>query len=68
MERCPWCKSIAKITNSPLGYFAECSKNGHIHNIGVLLPVTSCFSKTKDEAEKLWDKAVENYKPDKILD
>lgn len=35
MKRCPWCNNKAVVKNSPMGYFAECEKNGHIHNIGV---------------------------------
>ena len=58
MKNCPWCKNKAVIRNSPFGYFAECSKNGHIHNIGVIVPITSAFSKTEKEAEEMWDKSV----------
>ena len=55
MRRCPWCKNNAHIKSSPLGYFAECEKNGHVHNIGVF-PNAKCFCKTEQEAIEEWDK------------
>ena len=55
MNRCPWCGNKAKVKPSNLGYFAECSKNGHIHNIGNHVLGSKAFSKTKKEAEELWD-------------
>lgn len=61
MKNCPWCENKAIVKNSPLGYFTECEQNGHIHNIGVLVPASKSFSKTKQEAEKLWDKEVEKF-------
>ena len=57
MKRCPWCKNKANIKHSPLGFFAECEKNGHIHNIGVFLNA-KCYSKTEQEAIDEWDKQV----------
>lgn len=62
MRNCPWCKNKAIVKNSPLGYYAECEQNGHIHNIGVLVSASKSFSKTKQEAEELWNKEVEKYR------
>lgn len=61
MRDCPWCKNKATIKNSPLGYYAECECNGHIHNIGVLVSPQASFSETRKQAEALWDKEVERY-------
>lgn len=58
MKDCPWCKRKAVVKNSPLGFYVECEKNGHVHNIGVLVPATKSYSKTEKEAETLWDKSV----------
>ncbi|MBQ7067149.1 MAG: hypothetical protein IJN92_10060 [Lachnospiraceae bacterium] len=62
MRKCPWCKYKATVKNSPLGYYAECERNGHIHNIGVLVSASKSFKKTKQEAEELWNKEVEKYR------
>ena len=40
--------------DSFLGYFVECSKNGHIHNAGIYPSAHIC--KTPEQAEKEWDK------------
>lgn len=61
MNICPWCGNKAVVRNSPLGYYAECSKNGHVHNIGVLVPATSSYSKTENEAKILWNKATKEF-------
>lgn len=55
MKKCKFCGSESHIVKSPLGYFAECSKNGHIHNIGIF-DGAKCFCETKEEAEKEWNK------------
>lgn len=62
MNRCPWCGSKAKVKNSPLGYFCECSVNGHIHNIGCLVYGSLAFSETENEAKELWDKETNKMK------
>lgn len=58
MKNCPWCSNKAVVRNSCLGYFVECEINGHIHNIGVFENVKD-FSKTKEEAIKEWDNAID---------
>lgn len=55
MKKCKFCGNKSHIAKSPLGYFTECSKNGHIHNIGIF-DGAKCFCETKEEAEKEWDK------------
>lgn len=62
MNRCPWCGNEARIQNSVFGYFVECNKNGHIHNIGCLVTGNTAFSKTKKEAIKLWNEETEKMK------
>ena len=60
MKRCPWCNNKAVVKNIPQGYFAECEKNGHIHNIGVF-ENAKCFSKSEKESMSEWDKQVKAY-------
>ena len=62
MNNCPWCGNKAVVKNSPLGYFAECSVNGHVHNIGCLVNVSLAFSKTKNEAKELWNKETDKLR------
>lgn len=58
---CPWCKQKAVVRNSPIGFFVECSKNGHIHNLGVF-GFDKSFHKTEDEAIKEWNNQIKNMK------
>lgn len=62
MNKCPWCEKKAKVKKSPLGYFVECSKNGHIHNIGVLVLGSKAFSETEEEAIKLWNQETKKIR------
>ena len=62
MNRCPWCGNQAKVMNSPIGYYVECSKNGHVHNIGCLVLGVTAFSDTEREAVKLWDEETNRMK------
>lgn len=63
MEKCPWCDSEAVTVNSPIGWFVECKKNGHVHNIGVF-GYEHSYRKTEEEAIKEWDEQVKlfNYR------
>lgn len=54
MIKCKICGAPAKMVKSNLGYFVECSKNGHIHNAGIYPGAHIC--KTPEQAEKEWDK------------
>lgn len=36
LKQCPFCGGKAKMCNTNLGFFVECSNLGHIHNAGVL--------------------------------
>lgn len=57
MNKCPWCGNKAIVMKSPLGYYCECSVNGHVHNIGCFgIEYYSVFSKTENEAKELWNK------------
>lgn len=58
MNKCPWCGNKAIVRKSPLGYYCECSVNGHVHNIGCFGIEYSVFSKTENEAKELWNKAT----------
>lgn len=60
MKNCPWCKEKAVVKNSPLGFYAECSKNGHVHNIGVF-GFDKSFCKTEKEAIEVWDEQVQKF-------
>lgn len=52
-EKCKICGSHAQIVKTNLGYFCECSKNGHIHNAGIYPNAHIC--KSSEEAEKEWN-------------
>ena len=59
---CPWCGNRAQIVSSPFGYFVECRKNGHVHNIGVLVSPEMSYQKTKESAAELWETFVKKLK------
>jgi hypothetical protein len=55
MKKCKFCGNKGHIVKSPLGYFGECCKNGHVHNIGIFYDAKH-FCVTEKEAEKEWDR------------
>lgn len=55
MKKCKFCGNRAHIVKSPLGYFGECCKNGHVHNIGIFNDAKR-FCVTEKEAKKEWDR------------
>lgn len=59
-KKCPWCGCSAVVRPSALGYFVECSKNGHIHNIGCF-DFEKSFRKTEQEAIKAWNDCVKKH-------
>lgn len=61
MKQCPWCNSESVVRNSPIGFFVECGKNGHIHNVGCFKGAKS-FHKTENEAVNEWNKSVKQLK------
>lgn len=60
MKMCPWCNNKAIIRNSPVGFFVECEKNGHIHNIGCFEGVKS-FHEIEGEAINEWDENIKKF-------
>lgn len=57
IKKCPWCGCVAVVRSSPLGYFVECSKNGHIHNVGCF-NINMPYGKTQEQAINLWNDAI----------
>ena len=58
--RCPWCNSKAVIRSTTIGYYVECKRKGHVHNIGCFKNAKS-FYKTDAEAVNEWNTNVENF-------
>ena len=54
IKMCPWCGLSAIVRPSSLGYFVECSKNGHIHNVGCF-GFDKSYRKTEQEAIETWN-------------
>ena len=59
IKKCPWCGRSAVVRPSALGYFVECSKNGHIHNVGCF-GYEKSFRKTEQEAIKTWNDCIKS--------
>lgn len=53
LKPCPKCKSPASVIETNRGWFAECNKNGHIHNAGTF---GGGFCATMEEAIKDWNR------------
>lgn len=53
LKPCPKCKSPASVIKTNFGWFAECNKNGHIHNAGTF---GGGFCATMEEAIKDWNR------------
>lgn len=59
IKKCPWCGYSAVVRSSVIGYFVECSKNGHVHNVG-LFGFEKSYRKTEQEAVKTWNNCVKS--------
>lgn len=59
IKKCPWCGCSAVVRPSALGYFVECSENGHIHNLGCF-GYEKSFRKTEQEAIKTWNDCIKS--------
>ena len=55
LKSCPSCGSPASVINTVFGWFAECNKNGHIHNVKSF---GGGFAATKEAAIKEWNRCV----------
>ena len=61
LKPCPMCGSPASVMKTVFGWFAECNKNGHIHNVGTF---GGTFQETKEAAIEDWNRRVKNGWPD----
>ncbi len=52
LKPCPFCGEPARLIKTNLGWFAECTKYGHIHNSGVF---EKQLQPTKEKAIKQWN-------------
>lgn len=59
IKKCPWCGAKSIIRSCAIGYFVECSKNGHVHNVGCF-GFDKSFRKTKGQAVNIWNEYVNN--------
>ena len=59
LKPCPVCKSPASVIKTVFGWFAECSKNGHIHNVGTF---GGGFAATKEAAIEEWNRRANDDK------
>ena len=61
IKPCPICNAQATVVETVLGWFAECSKNGHIHNVGTF---GGELSTTKEAAIKEWNRRARDENND----
>lgn len=57
LKPCPRCHYPASVIKTNLGWFAECNKNGHIHNARTF---GGGFCATKEQAIIDWNRRVED--------
>ena len=53
LKPCPVCKSPASVIKTVFGWFAECNRNGHIHNVETF---GGGFAAKKEEAIEEWNR------------
>ena len=61
LKPCPVCKSPASVIKTVFGWFAECNRNGHIHNVGTF---GGRFAATKEAAIEEWNRRVSDENND----
>ena len=60
IKKCPWCGCSSVVRPSAIGYFVECSKNGHVHNVG-RFGFEKSYRKTDKEAINTWNNFVNAF-------